>query len=84
MVKILAEILDLSRRPHIHSFREYQDDERKKYKKAVISDVITVPVCTAECERGSRQMNAILSPTRWRQLLQFQFAQQNVNEVPAK
>ena len=53
-------------RPVVRAFREYRDNGGKQVPAGLqlLLTALTIPVCTAECERGFSQMNLIVSPTR--------------------
>ena len=54
-------------RQSIRAFREYLDNGGKRFPeelKPLMTAIDTVPVCTAECERGFSQMNLILTRAR--------------------
>jgi len=66
-VACLAEQFRIEVRPVVRAFREYRDNGGKQVPaglQLLLTAVHTVPVCTAECERGFSQMNLIVSPTR--------------------
>lgn len=66
-VTALAERFRLSVRQSVRAFRDYRENGGKRIPedlKPLLTAIDTVPVCTAECERGFSQMNLILSPTR--------------------
>ena len=63
----LAERLGLETRTTVRASSEYLDNGGKKVPdqlKPLFLAIDTIPVCTAECERGFSQMNLILSPVR--------------------
>ena len=66
-VTSLAERFRVNVRQSVRAFRDYRDNGGKRIPedlKPLLIAVDTVPVCTAECERGFSQMNLIISPTR--------------------
>jgi hypothetical protein len=66
-ITALAERFGVNARQSVRAFRDYLDNGGKRTPddlKPLLLAVDTVPVCTAECERGFSQMNLIMSPTR--------------------
>jgi hypothetical protein len=66
-VASLAESFQLDARQCVRAFREYRDTGGRKVPgglQPLLTAVDTIPVCTAECERGYSQMNLIITPTR--------------------
>lgn len=66
-VSSLARRFNVEERITVRAFREYTDNGGKKIPtnlKPLLRAVSTVPVCTAECERGFSLMNLINTPTR--------------------
>jgi len=65
-ITALAERFGVNARQSVQPFRDYLDNGGKRTPddlKPLLLAVDTVPVCTAECERGFSQMNLIMSPT---------------------
>ena len=63
----MAERLGFETRTTVRAFREYRENGGEKVPdqlKPLFLAIDTIPVCTAECERGFSQMNLILSPVR--------------------
>jgi len=66
-VMSLAQRFKVDVRRSVRAFRDYRDKGGKRIPdelKPLMTAIDTVPVCTAECERGFSQMNLIMSPTR--------------------
>lgn len=66
-ITALAERFGVDVRQSVRAFREYRDNGGKRTPvdlKPLVLAVDTIPVCTAECERGFSQMNLIISPSR--------------------
>jgi hypothetical protein len=66
-VALLTERLNLDTRPIVRAFREFKDNGGKSVPeelRPLLLAIDTIPVCTAECERGFSQMNLIVNPTR--------------------
>lgn len=66
-VALLTERLNLNTRPIVRAFREFKENGGRRVPEGLqplLLAIDTIPVCTAECERGFSQMNLILSPTR--------------------
>jgi len=66
-VSSLAETFQLNARQCVRAFREYRETGGKRVPdglQPLLTAVDTIPVCTAECERGFSQMNLIMTPTR--------------------
>lgn len=63
----MSERLSVDGRQSIRAFRKFKENGGKIVPpelKPLLLALNTVPVCTAECERGFSQMNLIISPTR--------------------
>lgn len=66
-IAILAERFKVNARSSIRAFREFRENGGKTVPPGLLPLLLaveTIPVCTAECERGFSQMNLIISPVR--------------------
>lgn len=66
-VQLLSERLNVDGRQSVRAFRRYKETGGKIIPdelRTLILALNTIPVCTAECERGFSQMNLIISPSR--------------------
>ena len=66
-IRSLAERFRVDVRRSVRAFREYRDTGGKRIPddlKPLLAAIDTIPVCTAECERGFSQMNLIMTPMR--------------------
>lgn len=66
-VQSMSERLNVDGRQSIRGFRLFKENGGKRVPpelRPLLLALSTIPVCTAECERGFSQMNLIISPTR--------------------
>ena len=66
-VQSLSIRLNVDSRQSIRAFRLFKENGGKRIPpelRPLLLALKTIPVCTAECERGFSQMNLIVSPTR--------------------
>lgn len=66
-VQVMCERLNVDGRQSIRAYRKFRECGGKSVPaelRQLLRALSTIPVCTAECERGFSQMNLIITPVR--------------------